>query len=202
MEAFEALISILLRHDGYWTTPNFKVNLTKEDKHRIGRPTSPRWELDVVAYKGSTNEVLAVECKSFLDSTGVIFRDGTFEPENRYKLFTDGRLRSVVLKRLAKQLQAIGACARSPRVKLCLAAGNVARKSDSKGLSRHFTSKNWLLIDSDWVCERLRMASQRSYENDVAFVVSKFLTRSDCVLTQGGDAVRRYGRSTPHRTSG
>jgi len=36
MEAFEALISILLRHDGYWTTPNFKINLTKEDKRRIG----------------------------------------------------------------------------------------------------------------------------------------------------------------------
>src|SRR5262245_43986030 len=59
MDAFESLISMLLRHQGYWTTPSFKVELTKEEKRNIGRTSSPRWELDLVAYKGSTNEVLA-----------------------------------------------------------------------------------------------------------------------------------------------
>lgn len=199
MDAFEGLISMLLRHEGYWTKPSFKVDLTKEEKRRIGRASSPRWELDVVAYKGSTNEVLAVECKSFLDSTGVTFRNGTFEPERRYKLFTDDVLRSVVLDRLAKQLQDTGACVHSPRVRLCLAAGKIARKSDRDGLLQHFASKGWLLFDSYWVRERLLKASQCGYENDVAFVVSKLLLRGDGALTELADVADRGSRSATRR---
>src|SRR5438874_1506682 len=97
MDAFESLVSMLLRHDDYWTTPNFKVKLTPVDKARIQRTSCPRWELDLIAYKGSTNELLAVECKSFLDSTGVKFRNKKFEPESYYKLFSEPVLREVVL---------------------------------------------------------------------------------------------------------
>lgn len=93
MDAFEALISMLLRHEGYWTQPSFKVELTKEQKREIGLPSAPRWELDLIAYKGATNELLVVECKSFLDSTGVVFRNGQFEPPKRYKLFAYDKLR-------------------------------------------------------------------------------------------------------------
>ena len=64
MDAFEELISLLLRGLGFWTIPNYKVELTKEDKLQIGRPSNPRWELDIVGYKGCTNEIYAVECKS------------------------------------------------------------------------------------------------------------------------------------------
>src|SRR6266566_4927859 len=134
MDAFESLISMLLRHEGYWTTPNFKVKLTPADKKRIGRESSPRWELDLIAYKPSINEVLAVECKSLLDSTGVVFRNGKFEPEKHYKLFSETILRSVVLKRLVKQLQKSGACIGSPQVRLCLAMGKIATKTDRDGL--------------------------------------------------------------------
>jgi hypothetical protein len=177
MDAFESLVSMLLRHDGYWTIPSFKVNLTKEEKRKIGRHSSPRWELDLVAYKGSTNEVLAVECKSFLDSTGVTFRDGKFEPEDRYKVFNDKVLRSVVFKRLVKQLVESGSSAAAPKVTLCLAIGKIADKSDGQGLERHFRARRWRLFDVEWVRERLRLASKRGYENDVAFVVSKILLR-------------------------
>ena len=52
--------------------------MTKAQKREVGRPSTPRWEIDLVAYKAAKNELLAVECKSFLDSTGVIFRDGAF----------------------------------------------------------------------------------------------------------------------------
>jgi len=50
MNAFEALIALLLRRQGYWVQTSFKVKLTKAEKRRIGRPSSPRWELDLVAY--------------------------------------------------------------------------------------------------------------------------------------------------------
>lgn len=175
MNAFEALISMLLRHQGFWTTPSFKVELTKLEKRRIGKGSSPRWELDLIAYQGSTNEVLAVECKSFLDSTGVVFREDGFEPERRYKLFTDRVLRKVVLKRLAQQLVSTGACAKSPKVVLCLAAGNIARKTDRSSLNAHFVRNRWRLFDPRWIRDRLREASKAGYENDIAFVVSKLL---------------------------
>jgi len=182
MDAFESLVSMLLRHDGYWTIPSFKVNLTKDEKRRIGRHSSPRWELDLVAYKGSTNQILAVECKSFLDSTGVTFRNGKFEPEDRYKLFNDKVLRFVVFKRLVKQLLESGSCASSPKVTLCLAIGKMANRSDGQSLERHFKIRGWRLFDVEWIRQRLRVASQRGYENDVAFVVSKILLRDKALL--------------------
>jgi hypothetical protein len=178
MDAFESLIAMLLRHDGYWTTPSFKVELSKREKVLIDKASSSRWELDLIAYKGSSNEVLAVECKSFLDSTGVVFRNGKFEPERRYKLFASPILRRTVLRRLSRQLVKSGSCAPRPRVTLCLAAGKIAAKSDRQQLESHFAKVGWKLIDSHWIQERLVRASQCGCENDVAFVVSKILLKN------------------------
>src|SRR4051794_22034801 len=41
------------------------VNLVHDVTRReIGRPSSPRWELDIVAYSGRDNLLLVLECKS------------------------------------------------------------------------------------------------------------------------------------------
>src|SRR5690242_11774728 len=151
MDAFESLMSMLLRHNGYWTIPSFKVELTKAEKRKIGRFSNPRWEIDLVAYCGATNEVLAIECKSFLDSRGVVFRSGKFDPPKRYKLFTDADLRKVVLKRLKKQLLRTRACAKKPRVTLCLAVGKMATGTDVDGLRKHFRAKRWKLFNDRWI---------------------------------------------------
>ena len=126
MDSFETLVGTLLEKDGFWVRTSVKVEITPEEKRKIGRPSSPRWELDLVAYKAKSNELLVVECKSFLDSPGVRARglDGTDKKEgSRYKLFNDSVLRKTVLGRLVKQLVSSGACAPSPSVLLCLAAG-------------------------------------------------------------------------------
>ncbi len=177
MDAFESLMSMLLRHNGYWTIPSLKVEISKAEKREIGRSSSPRWEIDLVAYQGSTNEILAVECKSFLDSRGVVFQDGQFDPPKRYKMFTDPTLRGVVLKRLATQLVETGACAKNPKVTLCMAIGKTASCTDRAALSKHFDAMGWRLFDDNWIRTRLATASERGYENDVAFVVSKLLLR-------------------------
>ncbi len=177
MDAFESLIEMLLKRDGYWTRTSFKVELTPEDKRAIGRPSSPRWEIDVVAYQGQTNEILAVECKSFLDSPGVKFRNGKFEPEKRYKLFSDERLRAVVLRRLRRQLVEIGAVRPRPTVRLCLAAGHVALVTDRELLQQHMTKHRWRLFDEQWIREQIQKTAQASYENDVAHVVAKLIVR-------------------------
>ena len=137
MNSFESLVAMLLQREGYWVRTSFKVELTKEEKRVIGRPSSPRWELDLVAYKGKGNELLVIECKSFLDSPGVRFSgfDGEHPDEAvRYKLFNDELLYEVVKKRLVTQLTGAESCAPDPSVRLCLAAGSIASDSGREKL--------------------------------------------------------------------
>lgn len=133
MDAFESLVAMLLRHEGYWVTPSFKVKLTKGEKRKIGTATMPRLELDLIAYKGATNELLVVECKSFLDSAGVRYRgfDGSSARDaKRYKLFNSAKIRQIVFHRLQEQLIETGACGLSPTIHLSLAAGKIVSDSD------------------------------------------------------------------------
>jgi len=71
VDAFERVVVSLLEREGFWVRSSFKVELTKEEKVRIGRPSSPRWELDLIGYRARDNELRIVECKSYLDSRGV-----------------------------------------------------------------------------------------------------------------------------------
>ena len=177
MDAFESVVAMLLRREGYWVMPSVKVELSLEEKRSIGRHSWPRWEIDLVEYKGSTNQLLAIECKSYLDSDGVIFRKSTFNIPGRYKLFTESKLRSVVLDRMAKQLFESGACASKPKITLCLATGKIAKRTDRGGLKQHFQDNGWLLFDDEWVRERLGNTANAGYENEVAYVVAKLLRR-------------------------
>ena len=177
MEAFEAVIATLLRTEGYWVWPSFKVDLTKEEKREIGRHSSPRWELDLLGYKGSTNELLVVECKSFLNSPGV---SSTFllpgsTDARRYKLFTEPTTREVVFRRLIRQLREMGACAPEPKLQLALAAGHIRNDAERAALHREFREREWLLIDEPAIADGLRKLSSTSYENDIAAVVTKLV---------------------------
>ena len=180
MDAFENVIASILERKGYWTQTSFKVELTKGEKRAIGRPSSPRWELDVVAYQGSTNELLVVECKSYLDSYGVshtAFDGSNPNAASRYKLFTEKRLRTVVFKRLARQLVAGGFCAPDPSVQLCLAAGKI--HGDKAKLERIFERNGWLLWTPDHIRSELEALSESGYENTVSAVVTKLLLRGE-----------------------
>jgi hypothetical protein len=55
MDAFEQVVSEILWMKGLWVRTSVKVNLEPKDKETIGKPTSPRWELDIVAYSGRDN---------------------------------------------------------------------------------------------------------------------------------------------------
>jgi hypothetical protein len=176
MHGFEALIAEILEDEGYWVRRSVKVKLTREEKHRIGRPSAPRWEIDIIAFRAPENRVLAVECKSFLDSTGVVLSDlqgGKFA--RTYKLFTEPVLREVVLTRLGIQLVEQQLCATAPRVTLALAAGKI--KGGSSAVRQFCESQDWQLFDTDWIRTRLRRASQTGYTDSVAAMVAKLLLR-------------------------
>jgi hypothetical protein len=180
MDAFEQLVSEILWMEGYWVRTSVKVEITKEEKRQIGRHSSPRWELDIVAYSGRDNVLRAVECKSFLDSRGVLLRgfDGS-DPKTaeRYKLFVDPVLRDVVFKRLRLQFAQSGACPSDAKVQLCLACGRIASDADRIGMHALFKSQGWELWDEPWLRERLATMARKGYENQVSAVVAKLLLR-------------------------
>lgn len=180
MNAFEQLVSEILRLEGYWVQTSVKVELTKMEKRRIDRWSSPRWELDIVGYRGADNSLWVVECKSYLDSPGVgaAAFDGT-NPKyaKNYKLFNEPTLRRVVFKALQRQLTNRGFCKKNPDVRFALAAGRIKSEADKKAIRSRFAKNGWELWDDVWLKDRLRKMSEGGYEDQISAVVTKLLLR-------------------------
>lgn len=75
MDAFESIVAGLLWEEGYWTSIDFKVTLSKNAKAELGKFSLPRPEIDILAYQAMDNSLLWVECKSYMDSRGVKVED-------------------------------------------------------------------------------------------------------------------------------
>lgn len=180
VNAFERVVASLLERQGFWVRSCVKVALSKEEKAEIGRPSSPRWEIDLVGYRAASNELRIVECKSYLDSRGVPLAafDGTNPAYAKgYKLFSEPQTRAVVFRRLATQLVALGAITPNPTFSLCLAAGKIASDADRAGLHRIFAANGWTLWDEEWIGGELAHLAGAGYENDVTSIVAKLLLR-------------------------
>lgn len=179
MDAFESVVATILEREGFWVRTSFKVELAKQDKRDMGRPSSPRWELDIVGYRPGDNLLRVVECKSFLDSRGVTI--GAFEPgssgASRYKLFTEPTTREVVLRRLVAQLCEANSIRESPTVQLCLAAGKIVA-SEVDRLQALFDVNGWQLFGPAWIREQLIGVAASGYDNAVAAVTAKMLLRT------------------------
>jgi hypothetical protein len=184
VDAFEQLVAELFLTEGYWVETSVKVELTKDEKRAIGRYSTPRWEIDVIVFSARDNEVLAIECKSFLDSRGVQWaelQDG--HASNRYKLFREPGTREVVLERLRRQLVESGRCNETVTVRLAMAAGKVNRGDDQR-LAEHFEVNDWAFFGPAWLRARLHRLSTMSYSNQVAAVVARLLLRGQALEEQ------------------
>jgi len=179
MDAFEQLAADIFWNEGYWVRTGVKVELTREEKIRIGRHSAPRWEIDLIAYRATNNELLALECKSYLDSGGV--HGAHFLPgskyAHRYKLFHDPVLRETVLGRLRLQCVDRGLCPADVTVRLGLIHGH-ATTHNAGLLDDIFGQGGWLLFGPEWLREHLSRMSAGSYENSTAAVVAKLLLRT------------------------
>ena len=179
MDAFEQLAADIFWNEGYWVRTSVKVELTREEKIRIGRHSAPRWEIDLIAYRATTNELLALECKSYLDSGGV--HAAHFTPDHklagRYKLFNDALLRDTVLERLRLQCVERGLCPSDVTVRLGFIYGH-ATKGNATLLKRRFDEAGWELFDAKWLFGHLKKMAGGGYENSTAAVVAKLLLRS------------------------
>jgi hypothetical protein len=176
MDAFEELVAEVLRAEGYWVRQGYKIDLTPADKRALGNPSMPRPEIDLVAYKAGTGELLSLECKSYFDSGGVHARDLLPGGKNaqRYKMFVNAALREMVLARLVEQLADNGNVAGRPTPKLGMVYG-FATPSNTEILTAHFAENGWELYGPDWLRGHLQKMAQRSYDNQVASVVAKLL---------------------------
>lgn len=179
MDYFEGIIATLLEAEGYWVRQSFKVELTKEEKREIGKPSIPRPEIDLLALDFANNQILALEAKSFLDSPGVKLVDLEQKhsvPSGRYKLFTSSRYRSVVLTRLLGVLQAKGMADDNTKITLGLAAGKVYR-GESAPIRRFIEKRKWFFWSPEDIKERVTALAASGYENNPAIITAKILMR-------------------------
>lgn len=197
MDAFEELAADLFRSEGCWARTGVRLDLSREEKLRIGRHSSPRWEIDLVVWKPAEQTLLALECKSYLDSGGV--HAAHFLPgsryAHRYKLFHDAILRETVLGRLKQQFVESGLCTPDARVRLGLVHAH-ATPGNAARLAAHFAAEDWLLFGPDWIRAGLRRLAEGSWENSTAAVVAKLLLRPGAADT-GTASPRRRADLTP-----
>src|SRR6266852_4189196 len=129
MNAFEYIAARFFEAQGYWTRVGLKIELTKSEKVMLGNPSMPRPEVDLVAFKPRPNELLIVECKSYLDSPGVCvenFIGKNSVLQNRLKLFTRDKLRRVITEKLLAQIKQEGLLlGENPSVRYGLVAGKI-----------------------------------------------------------------------------
>ncbi len=187
MDNFEALIRLLLEEDGYWTLGSVKVNLSKFDKKELSKPSMPRPELDIVAYKQSKNELLVMEVKSYLDSYGVRVKD--FENLNQeitngvYKTLTRPKYRETVERVLLSDLRKKGFADNKTTIRWGLAAGNIYSK-DEIDLRRIFDGQKWQLWGPNEIAQKARNLASLGYENDPFIIMTKILERNEKASTK------------------
>ena len=181
MDAFEYVVAIILQEEGNWVRTNFKVRLEKAEKAALGKPSLPRPEIDILAYRPAEGTIKWVECKSLLDSPGLKFAElgmVGIESTAKFAVFGNPLYRKIVSRRLTRQLEEEGLFRGHPRIRYCLAAGHIASDSDRQKLRSHFTRRGWLLFDESWIRDRLWRLSGAPYQNEIVTMTAK-LVRGD-----------------------
>lgn len=179
MDYFEEVACKILEQDGYWIRRSFKVELTKEEKAKVGKPSTPRPEIDILAFDYTKNLVILVEAKSYLDSLGVKYESLSARhtvSEGRYKLFTCKKYRDVVISRLREQLIDLGMAKPGTKFTLGLVAGRVQQAKDRE-IEALFFNNGWLFWSPAEVRERVAGLAHIGYENHPAVITAKILLR-------------------------
>ena len=181
MNAFELIVEGLFRAQGYWTIIDYKVKLEGNEKKEIQIPSMPRPELDILAYKVQTNELIWIECKSYIDSGGVKLESFVYKDDpgyNRYKVFNFQTYREVISKALIRQTVQDGLTLANPTLKYCLVAGNTRSQQNREAIKKHFESNGWLFFAEDWLNTQLEKYKELPYEDNVAIMMAKLLLKN------------------------
>ncbi|MBT3921973.1 MAG: hypothetical protein HOA32_08910 [Nitrospina sp.] len=179
MESFEEIVKVLFEEDNYWVRQSEKINLTKEEKKKTGKPSIPRPEIDLVALNQSENHILVLEVKSFFDSPGVRLSELDIEynkATGKYKLFTNKNYWTIVLSRLKKDFIKQGMADKKTRFTLGLVAGNVYQNKTEE-IRKLFNEKGWFFLGPDEIKDRVLALAKKGYQNSPIFMTAKILMR-------------------------
>lgn len=177
MDSFEQIVGKLLEEDSYWIRHSVKVDLSKDEKRLIGKPSAPRPEIDIVALDAVSNTLLLIEVKSYLDSAGVRadqVKTNTEVQIGRYKLLTSSNYRSVIEERLVADWTIKGIIKEKPTVKYGLVAGKVYQNKE-KELKEYFKMREWFFWGPSDVKEKVRLLADKGYENHPVTISVKIL---------------------------
>lgn len=178
MDAFEQIVADLLRAEGWWVSTNVRVKLEAAEKEAVGLKYASAFELDIVAYRGRTNTLRVLECKSYMFSKGVQAKEvlGTGgRYKSRYKLFHNHHLQQVVKARLITQCIEQKLCAENPIFELGLVCGKMFSEEGRTDLRQKFLERGWILWDEHDLRQRLQ-AQTDNYANSTSVLVTKLLT--------------------------
>lgn len=179
MDAFESIIGQLLEEEKYWVRHSVKIALTVEEKRNIGKPSTPRPEIDIIALDIKENKIYLLEVKSFLDSPGVYYEAVTVEQEQqegRYKLLTYENYRNVLWNRLKNDWLDSGHINSETSVSYGLIAGKI-HKNREEELEKYFEDKQWLFWGPTKIKSKIKQLSSKGYENNAVTIAAKLLTR-------------------------
>jgi len=181
MNAFENIVAQYLEEEGYWVRQSVKIDISKEDKERIGKKTMPRPEIDLVALKVKENELLLIEAKSFLDSPGVRFygvSDKNQKDAKRYRLFTNSNYRDIVTKRIREEYLKKGLINENTKIKYALAAGNIYSNDEQK-IKNYFAEKGWRLFTPNELKNKIKELSEKKWEDNMVTITAKLILRGE-----------------------
>lgn len=179
MDYFESICKTLLEDEGYWVRQSYKVELSKEQKRKLGKPSLPRPEIDLLAFNHQKNELIIFEVKSFFDSSGVKLKDIQHThkfPEGRFKLVTCENYRKIIEDNVIKELVTKGLVSNKIQPKLGLIFGKV-RTSDGEKIKSFCEEKNWFYWSPDDVQNRVKNLALKGYENEPSVITAKILLR-------------------------
>lgn len=179
MDAFEQIIGQLLEEEKYWVRHSVKIDLSPEEKRAINKPSTPRPEIDIVAYDSRNDSIFLLEVKSYLDSSGVVLEHVAIEQDEqagRYKLLTALKYRETLAKRLHQDWCKSGHIKKSTAVHFGLIAGKVYRNKEAE-LKAHFDKMRWLFWGPTEIKRRILALAEKGYENNAVTIAAKILTR-------------------------
>jgi len=156
-----------------------KINLSLEEKRSINKPSTPRPEIDIVAYDVNRDTVYLLEVKSYLDSPGVPYGEVAIEQKEqsgRYKLLTAKNYRNVLSASLERHWLEQGVIGSKTTISFGLIAGKIYRGQEQE-MVEYFKKQGWLFWGPSMIREKLARLAEKGYENNAVTIAAKILTR-------------------------
>ena len=179
MDSFEEIAGLLLINDKYWVRHSVKVYLTKEEKIKINKPSTPRPEIDIVAFDVINNTVFLIEVKSFIDSGGVVYEkvvENNKFPTGKYKILTSKLYQDTIISRLKNDWISADLINKKTKFSFGLIAGNIYKNKEDE-LIKHFNKNNWFFWGPTIIKQKLIELSKKGYENSTITIVTKLMTK-------------------------